>query len=64
MMITVAELEEIIARTPAGERVVYNGKEIGSSDAIAEKLSRLKLSAAATRITSFSLGSTSQANAC
>jgi hypothetical protein len=44
MMITVAELEEIIARTPAGERVVYNGKEIGSTDAIAEKLSRLKLS--------------------
>jgi len=33
-----------IARTPAGERVVYNGKEIGSTDAIAEKLSRLKLS--------------------
>ena len=44
MMITVAELEEIIARTPAGERVVYNGKEIGSTDAIAEKLNRLKLS--------------------
>jgi hypothetical protein len=43
MMITVAELEEIIARTPAGEQVVYNGKEIGSTDAIAEKLSRLKL---------------------
>jgi hypothetical protein len=44
MMITAAELEEIIARTPAGEQVVYDGREIGSTDAIAEKLSQLKLS--------------------
>jgi hypothetical protein len=44
MMITVAELEEIIARTPAGERIVYDGREIGSTDGIAEKLSQLKLS--------------------
>jgi hypothetical protein len=43
MMITAAELEEIIARTAAGERVVYDGREIGSTDAIAEKLSRVKL---------------------
>jgi hypothetical protein len=39
MMITAAELEEIIARTPAGEQVVYDGREIGSTDTIAEKLS-------------------------
>jgi hypothetical protein len=44
MMITAAELEEIIARTPAGEQVVYVGREIGSTDAIAEKLSQLQLS--------------------
>jgi hypothetical protein len=44
MMITPTELEEIIARTPAGERIVYDGREIGSTDAIAEKLSQLKLS--------------------
>jgi hypothetical protein len=39
-----AELEEIIARTSAGESVVYDGREIGSTDSIAEKLSQLKLS--------------------
>jgi hypothetical protein len=44
MLITAAELEEIIARTPAGERLVYDGREIGSTDGIAEKLSQLKLS--------------------
>ena len=44
MMITAAELEEIIARTPAGELVVYDGREIGPTDGIAEKLSQLKLS--------------------
>jgi hypothetical protein len=43
MMITAAELEEIIVRTPAGERVVYDGREIGSTDGIAEKLSQLKI---------------------
>jgi hypothetical protein len=35
MMITAAELEEIIARTPVGEQVVYDGGEIGSTDTIA-----------------------------
>jgi len=44
MMITAAELEEIIARTPAGERIVYDGREIGSTDGIAEKLKQLKIS--------------------
>jgi hypothetical protein len=44
MMITAAELEEIIARTPAGERIVYDGREIGSTDGIAEKLRQLKIS--------------------
>ena len=44
MMITAAELEEIIARTPVGEQVVYDGGEIGSTDTIAEKLSQLQLS--------------------
>jgi hypothetical protein len=44
MMITAAELDEIIARTPAGERIVYDGREIGSTDGIAEKLGQLKLS--------------------
>jgi len=44
MMITAAELEEIIAQTPAGERIVYEGREIGSPERIVEKLSQLKLS--------------------
>ena len=44
MMVTATELEEIIARTPAGEKIVYDGREIGSTDSIAEKLSQLKLS--------------------
>jgi hypothetical protein len=44
MMVTATELEEIIARTPAGEQIVYDGREIGSTEAIGEKLSRLKLS--------------------
>ena len=44
MMITAAELEEIIAQTPEGEQVVYDCREIGSSAAIAEKLGQLKLS--------------------
>jgi hypothetical protein len=43
-MITAAELEEIIARTPAGEQIVHDGREIGSTDNVAEKLSELKLS--------------------
>jgi hypothetical protein len=40
MMITTVELEEIIARTPASELIVYDGREIGSTDTIAEKLSQ------------------------
>ena len=44
MMIAAAELEEIIARTPAAERIVYDGREIGSTDGIAEKLRQLELS--------------------
>jgi hypothetical protein len=44
MMITAAELEEIIARILPGERIVFDGREIGSSDGITEKLSQLKLS--------------------
>jgi|NGEPerStandDraft_6_1074524.scaffolds.fasta_scaffold25961_2 hypothetical protein len=44
MMITADELEEIIARTPAGERVVYENREIGSTDSVAGKLTQLKLS--------------------
>jgi hypothetical protein len=64
MMITAAELEEIIVRTPAGERIVYDGRQIGSTDAIAEKLAQLKLSRSGDPTTSFSLGSTSQVNAC
>jgi hypothetical protein len=44
MMVSATELEEIIARTPAGEQIVYDGREIGSTDAIGEKLSQLKLS--------------------
>jgi hypothetical protein len=44
MMITVAELEELIVRTPAGEQVVFEKREIGSTDSVAEKLNQLKLS--------------------
>ena len=44
MMITTVEFEEIIARAPAGEKIVYDGREIGSTDSIAEKLSQPKLS--------------------
>jgi hypothetical protein len=43
MMITAAELEEVIARTPAGERIVCDGRELGSPDGVAEKLRQLKL---------------------
>jgi hypothetical protein len=31
MMVNAAELEEIIALTPVGERVVNDGREIGSA---------------------------------
>jgi hypothetical protein len=43
MMITAVELEEVIARTPAGERIVCDGRELGSPDGVAEKLRQLKL---------------------
>jgi hypothetical protein len=36
-MITTAELEEIIARTPPGEKIVYDGREIGSTDRVSLK---------------------------
>jgi hypothetical protein len=44
MMVTAAELEEIIARTPAGERVVFDNRAIGSTEIVAGKLNQLKLS--------------------
>jgi hypothetical protein len=44
MMITVAELEQIIAETPEGKRVVYENREIGSTEIIAGKLAELRAS--------------------
>jgi hypothetical protein len=44
MMITVSELEAIIAQTPAGEHVQYDAKPIGSVDHVSMKLSDLKSS--------------------
>jgi hypothetical protein len=43
MMITVSELEAIIAQTPAGEQVQYDAKPIGSVDHVSRKLTELKL---------------------
>ena len=43
MMITVSELEAIIAQTLAGEQVQYEGKPIGSVDQMTRKLTELKL---------------------
>jgi hypothetical protein len=43
MMITVSELEVIIAQTPSGEQVQYEGKPIGSVDHVRRKLTELKL---------------------
>ena len=43
MMVTVAELEEIIARTPAGEQIIHENREIGSIESVAGKLTQLKL---------------------
>jgi hypothetical protein len=43
MMITVSELEAIIAHTPSGEQVQYEGKPIGSVDHVTRKLTELKL---------------------
>jgi hypothetical protein len=44
MMITVSELEAIIAQTPPGEQVQYETKLIGSVDHVTRKLTELKLS--------------------
>jgi hypothetical protein len=44
MMITVSELEAIIAQTPPGEQVQYETKLIGSVDNVTRKLTDLKLS--------------------
>jgi hypothetical protein len=43
-MITLAELEEIIAQTPSGEQVHYRAKPIGSIEHVTRKLTELKLS--------------------
>jgi hypothetical protein len=43
-MITVLELEEIIAQTPSGEQVHYQAKPVGSVEHVTAKLSELKLS--------------------
>ena len=42
-MITVSELESIIAQTIPGEQVQYEGKPIGSVDQMTRKLNELKL---------------------
>jgi hypothetical protein len=42
-MITVSELEAIIAQTLPGEQVQYEGKPIGSVDQMTRKLTELKL---------------------
>jgi hypothetical protein len=44
MMITVSELEAIIAQTPPGEHVQYEAKPIGSVGYVTRKLTELKLS--------------------
>src|ERR1700738_3031502 len=44
MMITVSELEAIIAQTPPGEHVQYEAKPIGSVDYVTRKVTELKLS--------------------
>jgi hypothetical protein len=43
MMITVSELESIIAQALPGEQVHYEGKPIGSVDQMTRKLNELKL---------------------
>ena len=44
MMITVSELEAIIAQTPPGKHVQHEAKPIGSVDYVTRKLTELKLS--------------------
>jgi hypothetical protein len=46
MMITVSELEDLIARTPDGEQVQFETKSIGSVEHVTRKLNELKLSRA------------------
>jgi hypothetical protein len=43
MMITVSELESIIAQAVPGEQVQYEGKPIGAVDHVTRKLTELKL---------------------
>jgi hypothetical protein len=44
MMITAAELEDLIAKTPEGEQVQFETKSIGSVEHVTQKLNELKLS--------------------
>jgi hypothetical protein len=44
MMITAAELEDWIAKTPEGEQVQFETKSIGSVEHVTQKLNELKLS--------------------
>jgi hypothetical protein len=44
MLITVSELQAIIAQTPSNEPVQYEAKPIGSVDQVTRKLDELKLS--------------------
>jgi len=44
MLVTVSELEAIIAQTSPGEQVQYEAKPIGSVDHVSRKLTELKLS--------------------
>ena len=43
MMVTVSELEAVIAQTPFGEQVQFDTKLIGSVDHVTRKLTELKL---------------------
>jgi hypothetical protein len=43
MMVTVSELEAVIAQTPSGEQVQFDTKLIGSVDHVTRKLTELKL---------------------
>jgi hypothetical protein len=44
MMITVSELEELIAQTPDGEQVQFGAMSIGAVQHVTQKLTELKLS--------------------
>jgi hypothetical protein len=50
MMITVSELEAIIAQALPGEQVQYDGKPIGSIDQMTRKLNELKLNGSFRRV--------------